>query len=161
MMTRHKDIAILLLRLATAANFLSAVASRFGWWDNGSNWQKFVVYTGDVNSFAPKSVIPFLAVIATSLELSFAFLLVIGLFTRWAALGASILTLLFAIAMSYSFGIKEAFDYSVFVDCTSAFLLATANNYKWSLDNLFNKQSHKIKLYETKTGLQNSGAQTV
>jgi len=161
-MTRQKNIAVLLLRLATAFNFLSAVASRFGWWQNGSNWQRFIVYTGEVNSFAPKSVVPFLAIAATSLELLFAFLLLVGLFTRWAALGAAILTLLFALAMSYSFGIKEAFDYSVFVDSTSAFLLATANNYKWSLDNfLFNRQSHKIKLYETKAGLQNSRTQSV
>lgn len=143
-MTHNKHIAILLLRLATAFNFLSAVASRFGWWHNGSNWQKFLVYTADVNSFAPKPVVPLLAVTATSLELLFAFLLLIGLFTRWAALGASILTLTFALAMTYSFGIKEAFDYSVFVDCTSALLLSTMNNYKWSIDNyLFNKRSNK------------------
>lgn len=149
-MTHYRNTAILLLRLATASNFLSAVASRLGWWHNGSNWQKFIIYTGEVNSFAPKSAIPFLAVTATSLELLFASLLFLGLFTRWAAFGAATLTLLFALAMSYSFGIKEVFDYSVFVDCTSAFLLATADNYKWSFDNfLFVKQSHKIKRYET------------
>jgi uncharacterized membrane protein YphA (DoxX/SURF4 family) len=153
-MTRHKDIAILLLRLAIAFNFLSAVASRFGLWPNGSNWQKFVQYTGEVNSFAPKSMIPFLAVAATSLELIFALLLFIGLFTRWAALGSAILTLLFALAMSYSFGVKEALDYSVFVDCTSAFLLAAMNNYRWSLDNyLLNRKPYKTQLYETANGL--------
>ncbi len=136
-MKQYQDKAILLLRLATAANFLSAVASRLGLWSKaagGSNWKNFVAYTAEVNSFAPASLVPFMAVAATSLETLFAVLLLIGYQTRWSALGAAVLTLIFALAMAYSFGIKSPFDYSVFVDCTSAFLLAAMPAYRWSVD---------------------------
>ena len=36
--------------------------------------------------------------------------------------------------MSHSFGVKEAMDYSVFVDSASALLLATLPRYRWSVD---------------------------
>ena len=38
--------------------------------------------------------------------------------------------------MSYSFGVKAALDYSVFVDSASALLLATLPEDRWSLDQL-------------------------
>jgi uncharacterized membrane protein YphA (DoxX/SURF4 family) len=134
-MTRYQDLATLLLRLATAANFLSPVASRFGLWGKG-DWQNFLTYAGEVNSFAPPWVVPYLAIAATTLEIVLPVLLLIGYRTRWAALGAAGLTLIFALAMTWSFGVKEALDYSVFVDCTSALLLATQPRYRWSLDQL-------------------------
>jgi putative oxidoreductase len=40
------------------------------------------------------------------------------------------------LAMTYSFGIKQPLDYAVFVDCTSALLLATMPRYRWSIDEL-------------------------
>jgi putative oxidoreductase len=131
----YQDIAILVLRLTTAANFLSPVASRLGLWGkSGSNWQNFVTYTGEVNSYAPSSMVPFLAITATTFEIVIAFALLIGFKTRWAAFSAALLTLAFALAMTYSFGIKKPLDYSVFVDCTAAFLLATMPRYRWSMD---------------------------
>jgi len=137
-MKKYQDIAILLLRWATAANFLSAVASRFGLWGKeGSNWKDFLAYTAEVNSFAPAGIIPLLAVASTTLEIIFSLMLIIGYKTRWAACGAALLTLVFALAMSYSFGIKEPLDYAVFVDCTSAFLLATMPRYRWSIDEKY------------------------
>ena len=134
-MTKHQDLAILPLRLATAANFLSPVASRLGLWDGG-NWSKFVVDAGQVNSYAPESLVPVLAVAATMFEFVLPVLLLVGCRTRWAALGAAGLTLIFALAMTWSFGVKEALDYPVFVDCTSAFLLATMPRCRLSLDQL-------------------------
>lgn len=141
-MKKHQDLATLLLRLALAATFLSAVASRLDLWSKaagGSNWKEFVEYTGQVNSFAPASVIPLLAIAATVLEISFAILLIIGYKTRIIALAAALLTLTFALTMTYSFGVKQPLDYSVFVDCTAAFLLATMPVYRWSIDALLLK----------------------
>ena len=132
-MTKLQDLAILLLRLATAANFLSPVASRLGLWGQGG-WPHFLAYAGEVNSFAPPWTVPYLALGATALEIVLPVLLLAGYRTRWAACGAAGLTLVFALAMTWSFGVKEALDYSVFVDCTSAFLLATMPRYRWSLD---------------------------
>lgn len=142
-MTKYQDIAILLLRLATAANFLSPVADRFGLWGppgTGNvvwgNWENFVAYTAQVNSFAPAAIVPSLAVAATVLEIGLPIMLILGFKTRLAALGSALLTLIFALAMAISFGIKAPLDYAVFVDCTSAFLLATIARYRWSVDEL-------------------------
>jgi uncharacterized membrane protein YphA (DoxX/SURF4 family) len=145
-MTRYRDLAILFLRLATAANFLSPVADRFGWWgapgDPGvawGSWPLFVEYAAQTNSFAPAAMAPFLAATATALEIIFALMLIVGFKTRIAATGSAILTLLFAIAMTISFGIKSPLDYAVFVDLTSAFLLATVDRYKWSVDEILTR----------------------
>lgn len=134
-MKKYQDTAILLLWFALAASFLSSVASRLSLWGQySSGWEKFLKYAGEVNSFAPKSLIPFLAISATILETGFGVLLLFGLLTRYAAIGSSALTLIFALAMAYSFGIKEPLDYSVFAFSAAAFLLATATQYRWSID---------------------------
>ena len=53
-------------------------------------------------NFLPYSFAGFLAVIATIVEITGGFLLLTGLFTRWAAYGCSILTFCFAVAMAIS-----------------------------------------------------------
>ena len=136
-MKASQDIATLFLRIALAAGFLSAVASRLGWWGKqSSGWKNFLEYTGEVNSFAPANAIPILAIVSTALEIVFGILLLMGYQTRWAALGAAILTLLFALAMTWSFGIKNPFDYSVFAVSAAAFLLAVMPEYRWSIDQV-------------------------
>lgn len=142
-MTRYRDYAIFFLRLATAANFLSPVADRFGLWgapgDPGvawGSWPRFMEYAAQVNSFAPAGMVSFLAITATALEVIFAAMLIAGFKTRAAAAGSAVLTLMFAISMTISFGVKSPLDYAVFVDFTSAFLLATFDRYKWSLDEM-------------------------
>ncbi len=134
------DISTLLLRLALASGFLSAVASRLNLWGaKSSGWSNFLDYTAQVNSFLPKLFIPTVAVVATVLESALGVLLLIGFKTNYAALGAAILTLLFALAMAYSFGIKEPLDYSVFAVSAGAFLLSTIPYFKWSIDQLLTK----------------------
>lgn len=141
-MKNQQANATLLLRFALAATFLSAVSSRLGLWGAASSgWEGFLEYAASVNSYAPPAMVPFLAVSATILEISLSVLLIIGYKIRLAALGAGVLTLTFALAMAYSFGVKDPLDYSVFVDCTAAFLLATMGDYKWSLDEYLNKRS--------------------
>jgi putative oxidoreductase len=144
-MKKYLDVAILLLRLALSIDFLSAIASRLGFWgSHSSGWKNFIAYTGQVNSFVPKTFVPILAFTSTILESALALMLLIGYMTRRAALGTAILTLIFALAMTYSFGIKEPLDYSVFADCTAAFLLATMPQYRWSLDQIFLKNNKAI-----------------
>ena len=138
-MKKYQDIVTVFLRVALALGFLSAVASRLGLWgNNSSGWSGFLSYAATVNSFAPPAIIPFIAMLSTGLETAFAVLLLLGYKTRLAAAGSSILTLLFGLAMTYSFGIKEPLDYSVFVFCASAMLLATLPHYRWSIDEKIN-----------------------
>ncbi len=138
-MEKYQDTASFLLRLALAAGFLSSIASRLGFWgQQSSGWENFLSYTAEVNSYAPASFVPFLAIAATILETGFGILLLIGLKTLYAAIGSGFLTLLFALAMSYSSGVKSPLDYSVFVFSASAFLLATVTQYRWSIDEKLN-----------------------
>jgi len=142
-MKKYRDTAILLLRIALAAGFLSAVSSRLGFLgEQSSGWENFLAYAGKVNSFAPKSIILSIAITSTVLETLFALMLLIGYKTRLASIGAASLTLIFAIAMTYSFGIKDPLDYSVFAFSTAAFLLATMPQYRWSIDEIILKKTN-------------------
>jgi putative oxidoreductase len=140
-MKRYQGFATVLVRFALATGFLSAVASRLGFWgSHSSGWAGFLEYTKSINSFLPSSWIPFLAIMSTVLETGLAILLLIGYRIKWAALGASVLTLLFALAMTYASGLKEPLDYSVFAFSASAFLLSTMLDYPFSLDQRMKKR---------------------
>jgi putative oxidoreductase len=121
-------VATLYARIALGAAFLSAVADRFGLWGKYGGWgtfAKFTEYTGQVNSFMPAFMIPFLAWAATAAELTLGIALIIGIWARWVAFGATTLLLLFGAAMAISFGIKSPLDYSVFSASAAALLLAS------------------------------------
>jgi putative oxidoreductase len=140
-MKRYQDISTFFLRIALASGFLSAVASRLNLWGKySSGWTGFLSYTAKVNSFAPSTLVPFIAILSTCIETALAILLLLGYKTRLAAAASSILTLVFALAMAYSFGIKEPLDYSVFVFSASGMLLATVSQYPWSIDKKINSK---------------------
>jgi putative oxidoreductase len=142
-MKRYQDYAAFLLRIALGAGFMSAVSSRLGLLGSySSGWESFLAYAEKVNSFAPKNCIATIAITATIAESVLAVLLLVGYQTRFALVGAAILTLLFALAMTYSFGVKDPLDYSVFAFSMGAFLLATMENYKWSLDEISMKNKN-------------------
>jgi putative oxidoreductase len=114
-------------RVAVGAAFLSAVASRFGLWDRTldlKHFGNFIEYAAEVNSFLPRTVIPFVAVAATICETALGILLILGLWPRWVSLGSAILLAMFGTAMAISFGIKSPMDYSVFSASGASVLLA-------------------------------------
>jgi uncharacterized membrane protein YphA (DoxX/SURF4 family) len=118
--------ACLYVRVALAAAFLSAVASRFGLWhgEGLSHFSTFIQRTAEVNSFMPTWTIPTLAYLATAAEIFFALALLAGVWPRWIALGSALLLAMFATAMAISSGIKDPLDYSVYSASAAAFLLA-------------------------------------
>ena len=131
----------LYLRIAIAVAYLWEVADRLGllgrhgqphvgWGD----WTHFVVYTRQVISFVPAGWVPELAIVATLGEGSFGLLLLLGLFTRYAAIGSALLSLCFALAMAVSFGIESPLGYSVFTLSAASFLLSTLPYYAYSMD---------------------------
>jgi uncharacterized membrane protein YphA (DoxX/SURF4 family) len=120
-------VGFIYARVAIGAAFLSAVAARFGLWSGGvdmSHFSGFIKYTGEVNSFRPASVIPFMAWAATISETGCGLLLIAGLWPRWVALASAALLALFGTAMAISFGIKSPMDYSVFSVSSGALLLS-------------------------------------
>lgn len=123
-------VAQLFLRLSLAAGFLSAVADRFGVWGAPGDpnvawgtWVAFVEYVGVLNPLVPTDLLPALAWLATIAESGLAIGLLVGWNTKWMALGSGALLLTFALAMTFSLGIKAPLDYSVFPAASAALLL--------------------------------------
>jgi len=128
------------LRLAISVGFLSAVADRFGWWGEKysvwGNWDNFLTYTKLINPWLPESFIPVMGTIATGAEIIFAICLLLGFRTEVMAKLSGILLLLFGLAMSFSTGLKGAFDYSVFSASAGAFALSQLKGKFFELDSL-------------------------
>ena len=143
---QNSKLPSLYLRLAIGSAYLWEVADRLGilgangrphvgWGD----WAHFLAYAQQVMSFVPAGFVPALAVLASICEGTFGLLLIVGLFTRFAAIGSGILSFCFAVAMAISFGIDSPLGYSVFTLSAASFLLATLPQYKWSVDSFLRK----------------------
>src|ERR1700739_1517755 len=112
-MERIRGFSSVFLRLALGVSFLSALADRFGLWGtigrpnvSWGSFARFVAYTGKLNWFLPEALIPALAIIATCAEASLGLCLVIGWYTRTAALLSGILLILFGVTMTVALGVK-------------------------------------------------------
>jgi thiosulfate dehydrogenase (quinone) large subunit len=130
----------LFLRISIAAGFLSAVADRFGFWSKEvsawGNWNNFLNYTQTLNPVVPSSIIPFIAWASTFLEIVFGVCLIGGFKTSLSARLSGWLLLIFAIAMTFSRGIKAPLDYSVFTASAAAFALSLIKEKFLELDSL-------------------------
>lgn len=139
---KFAETAKIYLRLALAAAYLSSVAARFGFWDEGVGWgnfQNFLEYTAQLNPFLPPSFVPFLGWTATIAETLFAFLLIIGFRIKETAFLSGVMLILFAVGMTLGFGFKEPFDYSVYTASAASFLLVAYHKCAFSLDALIGK----------------------
>ena len=140
----NKNKVKLFLRIAISLGFLSAVADRFGMWSKEvsawGNWDNFVQYTEVINPWFPTALVPTVAIIATSAEIVFAVFLLIGFKTELFAKLSGLLLLIFALSMTFSIGIKGAFDYSVFIASAGAFALSTMKEKYLEVDQLIRKK---------------------
>lgn len=148
----------LYLRLALGIGFLSAVADRFGLWGppgkalvSWGNFHNFLHYTAVLNPWLPASWIPSVGWVATICEVAFGIALILGLRTKLAALASGVLTLIFALSMTFAVGIKSPLSYSVFVCSAGSFLLARAGAYPWSLDSLMKPSGGPVRSSITDT----------
>ena len=107
---------------------MSGIADRFGLYRGKNvgygNFDGFMRYTAQVNSFMPAVTIPFLAWAATVAEFGLGVALILGIWPRWVALASAALLTLFGLAMAISFGFKSPLDYSVFSASAGALVLA-------------------------------------
>jgi putative oxidoreductase len=145
---KFNDAPAIYLRVALSLGYLWLVADRLGWLGaygqphiSWGDWEHFMILSRKTMSFLPDALITPLAITATLGEGVFGLLLLIGLFTRVAAIGSGVLTLAFAIAMTISRGIDSPIGYSVFTVSAASFLLATLPVYKWSVDALISKNN--------------------
>ena len=146
-MKKTSTQAQLCLRLAIGIGFILPVMDRLGllglpgqpnvgW----GNWSNFVDYTNSLMPYLDRVIAGFMGLIATALEVIFALLLIIGYKTKTAAYGSFLLTLAFALSMLFFAGYRAPFNYSVFSVSAASLLLASLPYYKWSIDNLLNKE---------------------
>lgn len=77
-----------------------------------------------------------IGILATSAEILFALCLLLGFKTELVAKLSGFLLLLFALSMTFSTGIKGAFDYSVFSASAGAFALSLMKEKYLEVDNL-------------------------
>jgi len=123
-------VGSLLLRIALAIGFLSALADRFGLWgpagSPGVAWgdlMRFNAYVAKLNWFMPASMIPIVGWVSTVAETGLALALLIGWKLRWVSLASALLLLSFAATMAVALGPKVPLDFSVFTAAAAAFLL--------------------------------------
>ena len=140
-----KRLIKLYLRLSISIGFLSAVADRFGIWNKEisvwGNWGNFLEYTKLINPWVPDSLISVIGVLATGAEGVLAIFLLIGFKTELFAKLSGVLLLMFALSMTFSTGIKGAFDFSVFSASAGAFALSLIRECLWC------GAAHHIRLY--------------
>ena len=139
-----------LVRLLLALEFLGSIGDRFGWFGgpgttgvSWGNFERFVVYTRQVNSFLPVSLDFPLAVLATIAESLLGLALLVGLRIPLAAKLTALLLLLFGTAMAISLPLDQVFGYAVFVLATGAALVSCSDASAFSADAVVKKVLQK------------------
>lgn len=106
------------------------------------NFRNFLLYTAKLNPWCPGACLPLLGVMVTIAEAGLGILLILGLFTRAAALLTGMITLGFAAAMTFVMGVHAPLIYSVFPFSAASFLLASQPHDNLSIDRfLYLKRS--------------------
>ena len=145
-------IVKLFLRFAIAAGFLSAVGDRFDLWHYHlawGNWDNFEKYVSELNPWAPQLLIPVLSLLSTVAEILFALCLLIGFRTSLFARLSGLLLLIFALSMTFTTGIKTAFDASVFAASAGAFSLGLIKGKWLEIDSLIMLKKKQRSLMST------------
>ena len=144
----YNRIIKIFLRLALSTAFLSAVADRFGLYppeiSAWGSWNSFLEYTAIINPWFPPALTSGLATIATVAEIILGVFLIIGFKTELVAKLSGYLLLLFALSMTFSVGIKTAFDYSVFSASAAAFSLSLIKDKFWELDAIIARNQQSV-----------------
>lgn len=142
----YRKAVKLFLRFAIAGGFLSAVADRFGIWTYHlawGNWGSFVEYTQLINPWLSDPLVHAAAIIATALEIVFAVCLIIGFKTELVAKLSGVLLLIFALSMTFSTGVKTAFDASVWAAAAAAFSLSLIKEKLLELDSIIARKQRR------------------
>ena len=122
------------LRISISVCFLSAVADRFGLWDQSvsawGNWEAFAKYTNKLLPFLSYDMASIFGMIATALELILGLLLLTKIKSSSVSFFSGILLLTFGLTMTFALGIKVPLDYSVYTAAAAAFGLNIILGYK-------------------------------
>ena len=129
------------VRLLVGFAFFENVIDRLGFIGPsgapGVSWgdfAHFIAYAAQVNAFAPASIIPALAVLATIAEGTFALTMLFGIRVRLAAAGSALLFFVFASAMVLSE--LSQLQYGVYLMSVTSWALSTVDASALSVDAL-------------------------
>jgi len=135
------------VRTLMAADFLLAVADRFGLLGApgapgvvSGDFSHFIDYTRSIASFAPGSSAPTLAVLATIAEVTLATALLLGVRLRLTALATALLLATYGTSMMISLPAAEQFHYNVFLLAAGMLMLSTIGRSPLTLDAVLNRQ---------------------
>ena len=149
MSLRSGILSSVVLRFGLGLGFLSAVADRLGLWGpfgqpnvEWGNFSRFLEYTQTLNWYVPAAMIPTLGIIATSAEILFGLLLLVGWHTRSAARLSGLLLLTFGTAMTLALGVKAPLNFAVLTGVGGAFLLANCESFPFSVDELLLRRNN-------------------
>ena len=158
MFRKWGSLSSVVLRCGLGLGFLSAVADRLGLWGpfgqpnvEWGNFSRFLEYTHTLNWYLPAGMIPTLGVIATSAELLFALLLLVGWHPRATALLTGLLLLTFGVAMTLALGVKAPLNFAVFTGVGGALLLANCESFPFSVDELLFRRTIQRRTDESST----------
>jgi len=156
--SKFAGYSTLLLRIGLGLGFLSAVADRLGLWGafgqpnvEWGNFSRFLEYTQTLNWYVPAAMIPTLGIIATSAEILFGLLLLVGWHTRSAARLSGLLLLTFGTAMTLALGVKAPLNFAVLTGVGGAFLLANCESFPFSVDELLLRRNYSGRTDESGT----------
>jgi uncharacterized membrane protein YphA (DoxX/SURF4 family) len=113
------------LRLSLASAFLSAVADRFGWWEQfgRGSWGSmgaFADYVQQLVPFASGWLLTVIAWAATVTEVTLGVLLLTGWRPKLVGAATCLTLIVFGTAMAVSLGIETPLSYSVFSAASAA-----------------------------------------
>ena len=139
----------LLLRCALGITFLTPVCDRLGLLGKPGvgniewgNWENFINYTATLMPVFNRPLVNIMGGVATVSEFLIGIFLIIGLKTKYAAIGASLITLTFILFMTLSVGIQKPINYGVFTASAAALLLSFIPRYDWSIDALLKNRKN-------------------
>jgi uncharacterized membrane protein YphA (DoxX/SURF4 family) len=139
-----------LLRIFIGVAFVSAIFDRLGLFGgpgtpgvSWGNFQNFISYTAQVNSFLPGRIIPLLAVVESFIEGGLGIAMLLGPAVRPASIASAALLFAFGIAMTVSLGVSSEFSFAVFVLAAGALMIPTVDSALLSLDALQARLSKK------------------
>jgi hypothetical protein len=129
------------LRIFVGIAFVSAICDRLGLFGgpgapgvSWGNFQNFVYYTAQVNSFLPRRIIPALAVVESFIEGGLGITMLLGLEVRPVSIASAALLSVLGVAMTVSLGVSSQFSFAVFVLAAGTFVIANVDATLLSLD---------------------------
>ncbi len=135
------------MRIALGLGFVFPVLDRLGLLGPAGSpgvawgeWKNFLTYTGQLMPYAGKDIVGIGGLFATMAEAILGAALILGIKTRVAAIASAALTAFFGLSMAVFIDPMAPVGYPVYVFTASSLLLASLDDYAFSLDRVLGQK---------------------